>query len=468
MKVRKLSIVIVIVMLFSIMAGCGQKAEKPNTTPTEKTTGTLAESSSEKSGEEAEISGEISVWTFLDPDGGTDPRSRSFAKMIENFEAEYDVDVKVEPQQFDLLTSMFLASAQTGTAPDIIWLYRNDVPMLINEGVLAPLEDTALKGWSEEEIKDISGGLFNVFKTSDGYHYAKDFGIGAYMIIYRKDIFEKEGIKYPFETWEDLIEAAKKLTYTDPKTGMDVYGLGMPLIRVGPDPTILHSILATAMDSQIFNPDGTAGWNGPEGLESLKFIKSLIYDHKIVPEDAINTQNDPLIQQFLAGKFAMISAPSLRMSAIRESIDICDPLDVQIMPLPKYKGKSTLHNLSGWMIGINADSKNMDASSAFFRHLISPESDLIWVKEAGQNPSRRSTVKNNMDFFGQPENEFFIPASEAINDSSFFPVNPKGHPVTAWTTDILQIVEDSTVGGMTEQEALDVSVEAFNKRNIPD
>ena len=460
---KVLCIITAAVLMAMLITACGG-TQAPTTTQAATTADATTAAQAGDTAEE--ISGKVLVWTFLDPDGGQDARSQALAKMIQSFETENPkVDVVTEPQSWEMLVPMFLANAASGSASDIIWTRHDDVPLILNTGNLLAFEDSFMADWSQEEIEDIRSSVFEVYVDDVGKHYVKDFGVGAYVVFYRKDLFAEKGIEGPFETWDELIAAAKQLNGVD-ANGIEVFGLGTALSPLDGESTVLHTYMTTQMGGKMFNDDGTAAWNGPEALEALQFQKSLIFDHKIVPESAIGyTSSADIIPQFIAGKYAMVVIQSPRLAQIRSGVSVCDPLDIEMMPLPKTDGKDTYHGLAGWTIGMNKYSKNIPAASKFFEYLISPEGDAIWSLEAGMNPSRKSTLETHAEFFNQPENEYYKVVNHVIGNYGFEPINPMGYSISGWINDICKAVEDSTIGGMTEQQALDASVESYNLRN---
>lgn len=412
-----------------------------------------------------ELNGTVTMWTFLDPVGGTDARSRVLASIIEDFTAKNPgVKIVVEPQSFDLLVSKFLAANSTGTAPDICWILLDDVPACINAGAMEPLEKTLLSDWTAEEIADIDNNVFNYYSNEDA-HYVVGMSSNAFVLFYRADLFEKYGIEPSFDSWEEFIEAAKKLNgITDPVSGQVMSALGLGLSPTEADPCILHSYLA-ALVGDVLNEDGTANWDNDGGLEALKFQNSLIFEHGIVPETCLNYTVSDAITSMISGKFAMIVAHNTRMSQIRGAITVCAPGDIQIMEYPKTNDKYTPACVGGWTLSIWSGSKNKEAASAFLEALISPEADEKWVKEALQNPIRKSTILNNPEYFATEENAFVNVVLNMINNG-YIPESKAGTNVTGWIDDLAKAAENYAYGMMTAEEALKEAAENFNDRNV--
>jgi ABC-type glycerol-3-phosphate transport system substrate-binding protein len=413
-----------------------------------------------------EISGKVVMWTFLDPQAGTDVRSKVLASIIADFESKnQNVEVVTEPQAYDLLASKFLAGHYAGNAPDIIWTIPINVPAVVSANGLEPLENVFLKDLPREEVEDLANSVFNYCSQPDK-HFIVGITSNATMIFYRKDLFEKFGIKAPFETWEELIAACKKLQgYVDPANGQVMDAFGMGLSSMNTDGVVLHSYLAALQNGKIFNDDGTANWNNANGLRALGFQKSLVYEHKIVPPTCLSYTVEDANQGMSSGKFAMIITQNARMSQIRNAITVAKPTDIEAMLFPKTDGKASPSIVGGWSLGIWSGSKNKKAAGALIQAMVSKEADLKWVKEALQAPIRKSTLVNNKDFFDQPENSFLKVCVDAITNG-LIPESKAGTNTTRWVDDLNKAMENACIGNMTDQQALDQAVKDFNERNV--
>jgi multiple sugar transport system substrate-binding protein len=91
--------------------------------------------------------------------------------------------------------------------PDVVsWHDGERMAYYAQRGLLEDLSsDWAKNGWSQQyaSVKDAS--------TYKGKQYAAPLGYDAYGFFYRKDLFEKAGIKSEPKTWDELLEANKKL-----------------------------------------------------------------------------------------------------------------------------------------------------------------------------------------------------------------------------------------------------------------
>src|SRR5689334_8643602 len=99
----------------------------------------------------------IRMWTFLNPDGKSG-RERVLKKLIDNFQAANPgVTIQVEPQAYQTMADKFFAAHQTGTAPDVSFIYTSRVLDGIKAGAFANLDPLFVKNWSKADLADIDG-----------------------------------------------------------------------------------------------------------------------------------------------------------------------------------------------------------------------------------------------------------------------------------------------------------------------
>jgi len=400
------------------------------------------------------------MWTFLDPKSTTNGRNIALAKMIETFEKENPgVKINVESQDYTTMTAKFLAATTTGDAPDIIWCARDELPGVLNANALEPLENLFLANWSEEEIEDISDGYFN-YGTRDGKHYVLTLSKNNVLIYYRADLFDKYGIEVP-KTWDELVEAAKKLTGTDEETGIYRYGLGQSFSTQSSDVQLIANMILSEQGN-LFNEDGTANWTTEAAQKALEWTVKCVNEWGITPSEAVNTTNEDLFLQFKSGKYAMIIGGGVRCSQIKAEASF-DGDAVQLMQIPgSGEGTYSPGVLDGWFVGVWSGSKNKEMAGKFLEHMYSPEADELWVTIGGQAPVRKSTLEKLSDYIYTDENKYLAVLSESFTNG-WLPSDDMA--LAGWKFDLNQAVLCVLVDGKSIPEALELTAKEFNSRN---
>ncbi|RKT21020.1 carbohydrate ABC transporter substrate-binding protein (CUT1 family) [Paraburkholderia sp. RAU2J] len=120
--------------------------------------------------------------------------------------ANPDVDLKVTyitEEAYKVQMGGWLAT----DPPDVVsWHDGERMAYYAQRGLLEDLSsDWSKNGWSQQyaSVKEAS--------TYKGKQYAAPLGYDAYGFFYRKDLFEKAGIKSEPKTWDEFLEANRKL-----------------------------------------------------------------------------------------------------------------------------------------------------------------------------------------------------------------------------------------------------------------
>ena len=401
---------------------------------------------------------EITMWTFLNPNG-TSGREIGLKKMIDSFEEKTGIKVIVETQKWDTLTAKFIAAHMTGNAPDISWLFLEEFGPVVEMGALVPFEDLFLDSWSNEDIEDIAGTLWD-YGVVDGKHYQFSLSRNCFGFIYRDDLLKEKGITLPIKTWDEFIEVAQKLTEEDSESGIYRWGLGMGFSLDNANPMIATTSLLD-LQGDLFTKDGKANWANDNGIKSVQLEVDMVRKYKVTPEDCILYTADDLYKDFAAGKYAMFIGSMVRTSKIKEEVSF-NPDFVKLMPFPSWDGKASSPALAnGWAVSVWSGSKHKKEAGQFVEYLVSKESDELWLIDGGQVPVRKSTLVKNIDFIEKPENSFLNTMAEIIS-TGYLPLPDIS--VAGWRMDLHQITIDVLSKGMSIEDALKNAENAFNKR----
>ena len=107
--------------------------------------------------------------------------------------------------------------ATKGGQFDVLTIGTYEVPIWAKQGWLVPLDNLGADYDVDDLLPAIRAGL-----SLDGKLYAAPFYGESSMVMYRKDLFEKAGLKMPdAPTWDFIADAARKIT---DKAG-EIYGI---------------------------------------------------------------------------------------------------------------------------------------------------------------------------------------------------------------------------------------------------
>lgn len=402
---------------------------------------------------------EIRMWTFLDP-AGKSGREVALKQMIDGFEKENpEYKIVVEPQTWDVMTGKFFAAHSAGNAPDVMWVLMDELGAAIKLGALEPFENLFLKDWKAEDVADVNDAFWSM-GSQDGKHYQMTFSRNYFGIIYRKDLFQENNISVP-KTWDELIQAGKKLTGKDPKTGLQRYGLGLALSADKADSQLASPALLDLQGS-LFDGSGKAMWNNDAGRKAMNLQLDMIRDG-ITPKTALASTPEDLYSDFKTGKYAMICGAGARMQALQTEVTF-DPASVQFMLMPDFSGeKPSPTPIAGWCVGVWSGSKVKEGAGKFVEYMMNPESDSLWVTKGGQPPMRKSTLQREAKFFADPKNAYLSVIAEGFSKAGW--AQPTEFKISGWRTDLNNVCQNVLANGMPLNDALASAEKAFNDRN---
>jgi len=223
----------------------------------------------------AQGSGVVRVGTWESGDA-REPWNNAIAAFHEEYP---DIEVKLEPVPQEYGTKL-LAQMAAGTAPDVYQVGDGDVARFVREGIVEPLDpyingdnplDMSLFFPAVAEFGQIGG---------ETYLLTKDYS--PLVLYYNKDIFDEAGVPYPTEdwTWDDLLDAAQKLT-TEDRWGIQLPGhWGDWLWHRGIQPLLVQN------GASLISEDGTMveGYmNSEKTVEALQWYVDLFLKHKVAP-----------------------------------------------------------------------------------------------------------------------------------------------------------------------------------------
>ncbi len=155
----------------------------------------------------------------------TEPQTiKAFNDIARRFEAKNPgIKIEAEGLAWGDLEGKIMASLAAGAPPELSHGQPITCTALQSKGLLLPL-DEVVKAIGEANIWDQVKRVCNVGGKQFGLVHAA----GTSLLIYRKDLADKAGLKPP-KTWNDLLANAKALTQSTKGDGkIDIYGITLP------------------------------------------------------------------------------------------------------------------------------------------------------------------------------------------------------------------------------------------------
>ena len=281
--------------------------------------------------------------------------------------------------------------ATKGGQFDILTIGTYEVPIWAKQGWLLPLEKLGPSYDVDDLIPPIRAGL-----TVNGKLYAAPFYGESSMIMYRKDLFEKAGLKMPAApTWDFIADAAKKLTNRSTET----YGICLRGKPGWGENMALLTAMANSFGARWFDEKWKPEFDGPEWKRTLTFYVDLM--KAAGPPGASTNGFNENLALFNAGKCGMWIDATVAASFVSNPKEskVADKVDFALAPTAGLgKGANWLW---AWTLAVPAGSKKADAAEKFIAWATSKDYiALVASKEGWANvpPGTRKSLYSNPEY----------------------------------------------------------------------
>lgn len=386
---------------------------------------------------------ELEFWGWW----SSEARKPHIQKMVEDFNASQDkYHVTYVDIPFGDIFTKNIAQIAAGNPCDIMANNLEEVKFRAEQGQVEALD--------EYLTDDVKGAFYDQYTEActgeDGSVYALPLSCDTRGIYYNKAHFEEAGINAEdIKTWDDLVEAARKL---DKKDGDDWERIGfMPIIGNG------------ALDTWVFNANQGMGWFDAETKEAtvntdvnkevFKWVRDQI---EYYGQDKFNELDgvfkSGMQDPFASGMVSMLVHTSAYQSALKQN---APDLEYGVIPIPEFKeGNGHLANGGGFVLEIPKGAKCPEGSYEFIKYVTSRETQDFLATNIGDF-SARNDFDDTTEFFKNPINQDLSKCLE----ETFTLIVP--NELKGYQDVINPLLEEGTLGLISTDEALDNAQKAL-------
>lgn len=326
----------------------------------------------------AEVSAEPVEITFYYPVAIGGPATKIVDDLVAEFE-KANPDIKVKPVYagtYQESIGKALTAAKGGQPPDAAVILAADMFSLIDEGVILPF-DTFVK--TDADRRWING-FFPVFMLNSqqgGKTWGIPFQRGTTIFFWNKEAFKEAGLdpeKGP-QTWEEVVEFAKKLTKRDGTGNVTQWGMQVPSSLTSY--WLLQGYVAQNNGRLAELSGDKTYFDSPEVVEALQYWVDLALKHKVMRPGVIEWSTN--IKDFFERRTAMVTTTSGNLTNVKTNAPF--PFGVQILPAHKKRGAPT----SGGNFYLFKTSSPEKQAAAFkmIQWLTSAERSAEWSIKTG-------------------------------------------------------------------------------------
>ncbi|MBB4006604.1 ABC transporter substrate-binding protein [Allorhizobium taibaishanense] len=354
------------------------------------------------------------------------------------------IDVKWVTLEENVLRQKVTTDVATkGGQYDVMTIGIYEAPIWGKQGWLAPLDKlSADKDYDAEDLlPPVRSGL-----TVDGKLYAAPFYAESSMVMYRKDLFEKAGLKMPdAPTWDFIKEAADKIT----DKSKEVYGICLRGKAGWGENIAFLSAMSNSFGASWFDEQWKPQFDQPEWKKTLQFYVDLM--KKDGPPGASSNGFNENLALFQTGKCGMWIDATVAASFVTNPKEskVADQVGFALAP---DNGLGKRGNwLWSWNLAIPAGSKKVEAAEKFIAWATSKDYlKLVAEKDGWANvpPGTRTSLYANADY--QKAAPFAKMTLDSINSAD--PKHPSVKPVPYEGVQYVAIPEFQGIGTAVGQQ----------------
>ncbi|SFB11798.1 multiple sugar transport system substrate-binding protein [Lentibacillus halodurans] len=391
--------------------------------------------SSESSGESEEVVN-LTFWDFH-----SDNDQEFFEGLVDEYNDMQD-DVKIEYSTTNNLTDYSNTKLPVAFAnnegPDIFMTSPGDFQKYADAGVMADLTPYFEDGIKEDFLPSALEAV-----TVDDKILALPFELELLGLYYNKTMLDEANVEVP-ETWDELLEAAKKLT-TD-----EVSGIALPTDKGSYLNFVWYPFLWQNGGSVLSEDGKESTFNTPEVAEALEMWGSF-FQEGAAPS---KLQIDPTdIGNLGSGSAAMQIVGTWAIPMLENEYGDGDEYGLTPIPIPA--GGESATAAGGWKLAVNSNSEHIEEAAEFVMWALADDKErpLEYVTETkfAYSP-RESVVEEGEEIYDKGLREVF---TEEIYDSAI-PEPEFGPEIVDAVGEALQNVMFS---GMSGEEAAEIAHE---------
>ncbi len=313
----------------------GSSKSTTSTATVTSTASTTSTTSTATTGSDVELN--VAIW-----DSNQEP---GLKEIIADFTAKTGIKATISVVGWDDYWTMLSAGAQGGSLPDVFWMHSNESQRYMSNDMLLDLTDK-IAASSEVSPENYPEDIWSLY-TYDSKYYAVPKDIDTIALWYNKKHFDEAGLAYPTAdwTWEDMFDAAKKLTKSDGSQ----YGIA---IRNDNNQAGYYNMIYGNGGYVISDDKKKSGYDDPNTIEAMELLEQAIKDGSMPSLETMSENGEDVL--FSSGKVSMVLQGSWMIAAYKGNEYTAANADVVELPKNKKTGRRvSLYNGLGWAASAN-------------------------------------------------------------------------------------------------------------------
>lgn len=386
------------------------------------------EGETDGSGTGSDSSETVTFWFMGDGNEQVQP-------ILDAFTDETGITVNVQSIPWSAAHDRLLTSVASGEGPDVVQMGTTWMAEFVDAGALMDISEYTE---SSEDLKPENFFEGNVATTQiDGATYAIPWYTETRALYYRTDLLEEVGYPEAPQTWDELKDAATKLS----ERGDNMYGFNVD----SADQTFAM-MFARQNGSELLNENNEPQFTEPEFTEAMEYLNGFIQDGAAPGQDlgldiSQTFGGEGIVPMFISGPWMI--------SIINENApDIEGNWATAVLP---EGPENNLSNTGGANLAIWNSTENVDNAVLLLEFMSKPENQLQFLETSSSLPANMEAWEDEA-----LSNELITTFGEQLENSEHMPLLPEWEQIAQ---SFLTYWEQITVGGADVAEQM----ETFNE-----
>jgi len=304
----------------------------------------------------------LNVWAMGDSSKPMEEMGAAYTKENPN------VTVKVQAIPWGSAHDKLLTAVASKKGPDVLQMGTTWMPEFAAAGALHDLTED-LSGYPELAADNFFEGTVTSTQF-DGKTYAVPWLAETRVLFYRTDLLQSVGYDKAPATWDELLDASRKLT----ERGKDMYGIGLD-----PKEPTLNFMFARQNGSELIK-DGQAQFDQPAFSETVTYLNEYFTNGYAPVDLGLDTSQtfggDGMVPMFISGPWMI--------KTIADQIpEIEGKWATAVLPAKE----NNMSSLGGSNLTVFNFSQQKEEAVKFIAFLSRPENQLAWMNQTGELPA---------------------------------------------------------------------------------
>jgi multiple sugar transport system substrate-binding protein len=264
---------------------------------------------------------------------------------------------------------------QNNQPPDILNL--NSFSSYAKDGLLYSADEALSQKTREDFLEAFArGGTFR------DKLYGFPILASARAFFYNRDLLTKAGVAEPPRTWDEFVQAARKVR----ATGGDAIGYALPL---GPEEAQAEWSIWMWNNGGDWKSGDAWSINSEKNVQTLQFLAALANTYKVTQVNPGKTnRTDGAFQLFKDGKVGMV----MGFSPLAAQLDAEKKVNYGVSQMPSNTGTAVTLGVEDYLMAFKKKG-NQDAVRQFLDLYYQPDQITRWISAEGFLPVTKSGLQ---------------------------------------------------------------------------